>query len=272
MLFRPADPARTMNLKRTADEGLPDTWRNGSSKKSKTAEHDEDFKDARHLAKKSIDDLVKLAVAKEELKGKKKKREKLKNKKKMRKLLETESPNPSTSGHSIKSLAKQQKLGDSTPRSTMTGSKKVELLESNKQAKVKKFGSWFPTAFTVKGDGPKVDADEISIALFYQYVEPAWSETRKQQVFAVSIRTANNLIKYWPLQLLQFVIDKGAELALGGRARIACEGVNCTISGTQVAIPVLPSRPRHSTRARIGRLVLCIQHGCDESAAHPARL
>jgi predicted sulfurtransferase len=43
-----------------------------------------------------------------------------------------------------------------------------------------------------------------------------------------------------PPQVLQFMIDKGAELGLGGRARVAREGVNCTISGTQVRPAPLP--------------------------------
>ena len=42
----------------------------------------------------------------------------------------------------------------------------------------------------------------------------AWSEARKRLV-------------------IQHFVDTGTSLGLGGRARVACEGVNCTISGEQ---------------------------------------
>jgi hypothetical protein len=178
-----------MKTKRAETDGSHDASQSPSAKKTKVAVQDKGHRDAGgHRVAKSIDDLVKLAVSKEELRGgKKKKRDKLKNKLKMRKLLETKSCDSNTSGTSSnpatnKSTSKVPQSEKSSTQSNMTGTEKVQILENNKQAKVKKFGSWFPTAFTVKGDSAKLDADEISIALFYQYVEPAWSESRKQQV------------------------------------------------------------------------------------------
>jgi hypothetical protein len=139
---------------------------------------------------------VQLYVAKEELRGKKKKRDKLKNKQKLRKANPTDlvqSPRHAN-GDSAKSTSLQindkpaknisTAIVDHGPKD-MNGNDKKKMLETKQQAKVKKFGSWFPSAFTVKGSIPAV-TDTISIVLFYQYVEPPWSEARKQQVINVN--------------------------------------------------------------------------------------
>jgi hypothetical protein len=227
---------------------------------------------------KSIQDLVQLSVAKEELRGKKKKREKLKNKQKFRKVNPTDgvqTPGHGNGDHVKRSTAMTCKAAtnishtstDNEPKD-MSGNDKAKMLERKQQAKVKKFGSWFPSAFTVKGSTPVV-ADTISIVLFYQYVEPPWSEDRKQQVINVDRRCEcgvlfespdkcfvsyhSSLLTRYPLQVLQFTIDKGAELGLGGRARIAREGVNCTISGTQVRPALLHEGERERETDRRAR-------------------
>jgi hypothetical protein len=51
------------------------------------------------------------------------------------------------------------------------------------------------------------EVTSISILLFYQYAKPQWSEARK-------------------LEAVRFVESTGARLNLGGRVRVACEGVD----------------------------------------------
>jgi len=57
----------------------------------------------------------------------------------------------------------------------------------------------------------------ISIVLFYQYVEPAW--TAKEHAKAIS-----------------FVIEMGREKGVTGRGRCATEGLNCTLTGPADAV------------------------------------
>ena len=155
-------------------EGPDSISPHSSKKKFKAIKQSEDgVPDAVHRTKKSIEDLVKLAVSKEESRSrKKKKREKLKTKQKMRAGLV-----PQGSSDEVSKKCEEQKS-----RVQLNGSEKVQILETKKQAKVQKFGSWFPTAFKVKGDSTTLAADSVSIVLFYQYVEPPWPETRKQKV------------------------------------------------------------------------------------------
>mmetsp|Transcript_1267 Transcript_1267/g.2146 ORF Transcript_1267/g.2146 Transcript_1267/m.2146 type:complete len:101 (+) Transcript_1267:66-368(+) len=82
----------------------------------------------------------------------------------------------------------------------------------------KKLGAWFPKASVIKGatyDPEKVKS--ISLLLFYQYSKPQWSESRK-------------------LDAVKFVESSSARLNLGGRVRVACEGLNATISGPKCAV------------------------------------
>merc|ERR1719498_1687363 len=57
----------------------------------------------------------------------------------------------------------------------------------------------------------------ISIVLFYQYIEPAWTSKEHGQA-------------------LTFVINLGRELGVTGRGRCATEGLNCTLTGEAEAI------------------------------------
>jgi predicted sulfurtransferase len=80
----------------------------------------------------------------------------------------------------------------------------------------RKLGSWFPSASVIKPAGKGLtyeEGSEISLLLFYHYVQPQWNEGQKAKAIA-------------------FVEKQGASLTLGGRCRVACEGFNATISGS----------------------------------------
>ena len=77
-------------------------------------------------------------------------------------------------------------------------------------------GSWFPSASLIKGLNYD-EGQEISLLLFYHYVEPKWTEPQKAKAIA-------------------FTEGQGSTLMLGGRCRVACEGMNCTISGTAESV------------------------------------
>ncbi len=83
------------------------------------------------------------------------------------------------------------------------------MTNSNKR----KLGAWFPSASVIKAQ-EYGENSRISLLLFYHYVTPQkWSEAKKQSAIA-------------------WVEQAGERLNLGGRCRMACEGMNCTISGT----------------------------------------
>mmetsp|Transcript_4121 Transcript_4121/g.6771 ORF Transcript_4121/g.6771 Transcript_4121/m.6771 type:complete len:579 (-) Transcript_4121:341-2077(-) len=73
------------------------------------------------------------------------------------------------------------------------------------------FGKYFPSATLVPGAVYAKDA-KISILLFYQYIEPVWTEQKQKEA-------------------IKLTVDQGADLNLGGRVRVAQEGFNSTISG-----------------------------------------
>lgn len=77
----------------------------------------------------------------------------------------------------------------------------------------KALGKWFPKATVIKGVSFDESVKEISILLFYQYVQPRWTGSRKIAAIAQLERL-------------------GLELSLGGRLRVAEEGINATVTGT----------------------------------------
>jgi len=81
----------------------------------------------------------------------------------------------------------------------------------------KKLGAWFPKASVIKGCTYDASVESISILLFYQYVNPAWSEARK-------------------CAAISFVESEGSRLNLGGRVRVAREGLNSTVTGPRDAL------------------------------------
>ena len=82
----------------------------------------------------------------------------------------------------------------------------------------KKLGAWFPKASVIKGASydPEV-VKSISLLLFYQYAEPMWSDARKVAAVARVEAAAQRL-------------------NLGGRVRVANEGLNATVSGPAEAV------------------------------------
>ena len=80
--------------------------------------------------------------------------------------------------------------------------------------KVKAKTGWFPKATTVTGAKAGLDPerDKVTICLFYQYIDPLWTEERRDAAIALCV-------------------EQGKALSLGGRLRVAREGFNGTISG-----------------------------------------
>eukprot|EP00798_Chlamydomonas_sp_ICE-L_P013507 gene13507-19366_t len=78
----------------------------------------------------------------------------------------------------------------------------------------KSLGNWFPNATVQKASQP---TDSCSLLLFYHYCKPALSDAHKDKLTA-------------------FLHKATSELDLGGRIRVANEGLNSTISGTKVAV------------------------------------
>lgn len=79
----------------------------------------------------------------------------------------------------------------------------------NKQKK--SLGSWFPSASVCKVE-KYPDTVDITITLFYHYVTPLWTESRKNDA-------------------QHFIENCGMECNIGGRVRVSREGLNATISG-----------------------------------------
>mmetsp|Transcript_6609 Transcript_6609/g.9663 ORF Transcript_6609/g.9663 Transcript_6609/m.9663 type:complete len:509 (-) Transcript_6609:28-1554(-) len=55
--------------------------------------------------------------------------------------------------------------------------------------------------------------DSISLCLFYQYIEPPWNTEEHEKA-------------------LKFMKESGEKFNIGGRMRVATEGINCTITGS----------------------------------------
>lgn len=68
-----------------------------------------------------------------------------------------------------------------------------------------------------RGGKQSMKADNITLLLFYQYVEPPWDEDQFQTVY-------------------KFVTDNGNKLGITGRMRVAREGLNCTLTGSHDGI------------------------------------
>ena len=71
--------------------------------------------------------------------------------------------------------------------------------------------AWFPSAKIVKGLEYS-HTDRVSISLFYQYIWPLWTDSRKDEC-------------------LTFVEEYCSARKIGGRVRIGQEGINATVSG-----------------------------------------
>ena len=86
-------------------------------------------------------------------------------------------------------------------------------------SKVKTGGAWRPAAKVAKTDvGAVATASEgCSIALFYAYASPQWTKAKRDD-------------------LLERIVGWGHRNNMGGRVRVACEGVNVTVSGTAACL------------------------------------
>ena len=71
--------------------------------------------------------------------------------------------------------------------------------------------AWFPSSTTVKCT-PLPAGSSCSLLLFYHYVEPMMTQGKVDH-------------------LKKFLVDTCTSLSLGGRLRVAKEGLNCTLSG-----------------------------------------
>ncbi len=74
-----------------------------------------------------------------------------------------------------------------------------------------------PKTITEEEAAPKDKANNITLLLFYQYVEPCWDDEQFQVAF-------------------KFVTDQGNKYGLTGRMRVAKEGLNCTLTGSPDSI------------------------------------
>lgn len=91
-----------------------------------------------------------------------------------------------------------------------------EQQQQNPSTQLKSLGKWFPKAVILKSTLkqpplPKNDSRNASLVLFYQYVSPAWPESRVDHLTTYLTHIFKNR-------------------CIGGRVRVAPEGVNATIS------------------------------------------
>jgi predicted sulfurtransferase len=99
--------------------------------------------------------------------------------------------------------------------------------------KPKSLGAWFPTA-TIRKVKPLKDDERCTISLFYHYVRPsAMSKERTDE-------------------LKLFLENITAELSIGGRIRVALEGLNSTISGTNKSIQEFSTRLTNFGKEMVG--------------------
>ena len=157
---------------------------------------------------------------KEKKASKKDKKSKKKNKKKQRKLQkEEEEESGNSDDDNDDDNSKKNKNKTRTSSSTTTENKKERVAVSSKIEFYEQKPhpeSVKPVPATATTIATKTSTD-ITILLFYQYVEPVWDESMYEYVL-------NTLRKY------------GDELHLTGRMRVAKEGLNCSLTGKDASI------------------------------------
>lgn len=97
------------------------------------------------------------------------------------------------------------------------------------QHKAKPLGKWFPKAMVLKSTLPENLSSKASLVLFYQYINPAWPESVVQT-------------------LMGFLYELAQRRTLGGRIRVAPEGVNATISSVDTENSTAATTLRHFAR------------------------
>ena len=100
--------------------------------------------------------------------------------------------------------------------------------ESQKQS-AKSLGKWFPKAVVLKSLAPPSNAHKASIVLFYQYVNPLWPES-------------------YLSGFISYLCQIAEHRCLGGRIRVAREGVNATLSSRDVHGASAQQALRHFAR------------------------
>ena len=111
-------------------------------------------------------------------------------------------------------------LENYVPITSLPSDEQDEIEKDTKSKdKERSLGKWFPMAKVLKSDllektpntKDDVKVQKCSIALFYQYATPLWSQTKVDR-------------------LLKLLVYIGKERKLGGRLRVAREGINATVS------------------------------------------
>lgn len=97
------------------------------------------------------------------------------------------------------------------------------------QQSAKSLGKWFPKAVVLKALGPPSEQHKASIVLFYQYVNPLWPES-------------------YLSTFISYLCQIAEHRCLGGRIRVAREGVNATLSSRDTDAASARQTLRHFAR------------------------
>lgn len=101
--------------------------------------------------------------------------------------------------------------------------------QSQKQQSAKSLGKWFPKAVVLKSLSPPSPQHKASIVLFYQYVNPLWPES-------------------YLTHFISYLCQIAETRCLGGRIRVAREGVNATLSSRDTEASTARRTLRHFAR------------------------
>lgn len=101
--------------------------------------------------------------------------------------------------------------------------------QSQKQSTKKSLGKWFPKAVVLKSLAPPSDKHEACIVLFYQYVNALWPES-------------------YLSGFISYLCQIAERRCLGGRIRVAREGVNATLSSRDTETSSARRTLRHLAR------------------------
>ena len=94
---------------------------------------------------------------------------------------------------------------------------KSKQLAKNQEDEKQKAAAAAAAAAEEKEQSAATKVNNITLLLFYQYVEPVWDDDQLQVA-------------------LKFVTDQGNKYGLTGRMRVAKEGLNCTLTGSHDGI------------------------------------
>ena len=97
------------------------------------------------------------------------------------------------------------------------------------QQSAKSLGKWFPKAVVLKARAPPSAQHKASIVLFYQYVNPLWPES-------------------YLSTFISYLCQIAERRCLGGRIRVAREGVNATLSSRDTDAASARQTIRHFAR------------------------